>query len=287
MHNISWKAGFALTGMLAISAVVGLAQAQGTAKPSFPEGTTMHKIQQRGEFIVGTKLDAPGVGIINPATSEVTGFDIEFSRLVAEKLGLPPEAIRFEEVVSGNRETFITSGVVDAVIGSYSITPQRRTVVAQAGPYYETGLVYMIRMEDKGKYETLDDIKDVRGCGAVGSTPIALVEDNGGIPVAFSNYYECLQQLLTGGVDVVVHGGAQALGLAALHPGKIHVTDKPFTSERWGIGFKLEDQAFCDFLRTTIKEIVAEGNWEKAFASTLGVASDTRALPPVVEDVCW
>ena len=78
---------------------------------NFEAGTTMAKLADAGEITVGTKYDQPGFGLLNPATQEPEGFDVEIAEIIAGQLGIPADKINWVETVSANREAFIQEEV--------------------------------------------------------------------------------------------------------------------------------------------------------------------------------
>ena len=54
----------------------------------------------------------------------------------------------------------------------------------------------------------------------------------------------------------------------------------PFGTERYGIGYRKGDLAFCQFLTDTITRVRDDGSWKKAFNATLGKASAPAPVPP-------
>jgi glutamate transport system substrate-binding protein len=63
------------------------------------------------------------------------------------------------------------------------------------------------------------------------------------------------------------------------------VVGKPFSEERYGIGYKHGDTAMCEFLNKTITQSVSDGYWKKAFDETLGKA-EVEAPNPPKPDAC-
>lgn len=106
---------------------------------SFDEGTTMAKLHDAGKITIGTKYDQPLFGLMNPASNEPEGFDVEIGKLVAANLGLSEDQIEWKEAVSANREPFIQNGEVDIVVATYTINDDRKQVIDFAGPYYIAG----------------------------------------------------------------------------------------------------------------------------------------------------
>ena len=93
-----------------------------TAAEEFPADTTMGKIQAKGEIAIGVKYDVPPFGFKNPQTGDVEGFDVDFGKAVADKLGVKPKLV---EAISDNRIPFIQDGTVDLVLSTMTINAER------------------------------------------------------------------------------------------------------------------------------------------------------------------
>ncbi len=255
--------------------------------PEFESGTTMAKLADSGKVTIGVKYDQPGIGYLAPGADEPEGFDIEMGKIIAGKLGIAPEDITWKETVSDNREPFLKNGTVDMVIASYSITPERRKVVGQAGPYYVTGQQLLVREEDKKKITGPKDLEGVKVCSVTGSTSIETVTEKfGAKPVPFDTYSDCVTQLKNGSVDAVTTDGAILLGYAAEAPDDLEVVGDTFSEERYGIGFKKGDNAMCTFLTDSITESFDDGSWAEAFEKTLGESGVDTPEPPKVDKGC-
>ncbi len=253
---------------------------------AFPDGSSVAAIMDRGKVTIGVKFDQPGIGEKNPATGELSGFDIEIAKLVAAELGIPEDQIEFKETISSNREPFLQNGTVDFVVASYSITDDRRKVVSQAGPYYETGQQLLVRKDDTS-ITGPDTLSGKKVCSVTGSTSIKTVEEKyGAVPSPFGTYTECVNQLVNKVVDAVTTDGAILLGYAALQPDKIKVVGEPFSTERYGVGFKFGDADMCKFLRDMLDEAFQNGAWSDAFAATLGKAGVSTPTPPTIDSTC-
>jgi glutamate transport system substrate-binding protein len=250
---------------------------------SFPAGTTMAELNKAGKITIGTKFDQPGIGAKKPGADAPEGLDPEMGKIVAAKLGIEEDQIKWVETVSDNREPFLDNGTVDIVIASYSITDDRREVVGQAGPYYVTGQQLLVAKDDDS-IKGPDDLDGKKVCSVEGSTSIKTVEEEyGAAPVPFATYSECVQQLLSGSVDAVTTDGAILLGYAAENPDELKVVGDAFSEERYGIGFKHGDTEMCEFLNETIENSFDDGSWQDAFDATLGEAGVDAPEPPTVD----
>lgn len=254
--------------------------------PEFAAGTTMAKLADAGKITIGVKIDQPGIGFQKPGADAPEGFDIEMGRIIAGALGIDDSGITWKETISDNREPFIKSGDVDIVLASYSITDDRRKEVGQAGPYYVTGQQLLVRAEDASKITGPEDLQGVKVCSVEGSTSLATAQDKyGADPVPQGTYSECVDALKNGTTDVVTTDGAILLGYAAQSPDELKVVGEAFSEERYGVGYKLGDTEFCQFITDTIKNAEADGTWAKAFENTLGQSGVETPDPPAL-DAC-
>lgn len=265
------------------------AACDGRHEVTFPEGTTMARLNAAGKITVGIKYDQPGLGFRNPATGRPEGFDIEMAEIVAAALGLDQDQIGYREAVSADREQMIVTGQADIVIASYSITDQRRRTVGQAGPYYLTSQQILVRDADKHTItDTLnnpDRLRELKVCSVRGSTSIQQWQQTHHADrlIESETYTPCVQRLLNKTVDAVTTDGAVLLGYAAQHPDKLEVVGEPFSQEGYGIGYRKGDHAFCTFLTDTIQAAIDNGDWAEAFTATLGKASPDPPTKPTPE----
>lgn len=264
-----------------VAAVLALGLSAGCQDPErvrFPAGTTMARLQDAGAITVGVKYDQPGVGFRNLATGKLEGFDIEMAKIVAGRLGIDDDRIRWEPTVSKDRVPYLESGQVDLVVASFSITPERSARVGQAGPYFVAGQQLLVRKAED-RITGPETLAGFKVCSVTDSTSLTTVKDEyGAQPISKATYTECVQMLLGRSVDAVTTDDAILLGYVGQQPDKLKVVGQPFTTERYGIGYRLGDREFCQFLTETIRLAEDDGSWADAFARTLGRAG--VPMPP-------
>jgi glutamate transport system substrate-binding protein len=246
-------------------------QAEVVESPDFPEGSMMAELADAGTVTIGTKYDQPGTGFLAPGDDTPSGFDVEMGEYVAAQLGIAPEDIEWKQATSENREAFLQNGTVDLILATYSIDPERRAIVGQAGPYYVTGQQILVRDEDKDSITGPDALSSVKTCSVTGSTSLETAEDEyGAEPVPFDTYSACVRQLQNETVDAVTTDGAILAGYAAQDPDNLEVVGEPFSEERYAIGYPKDATEMCQFLNDTIEQSYDDGYWKDAFEATLG-----------------
>jgi glutamate transport system substrate-binding protein len=250
---------------------------------SFPEGSTMARLQQAGKITVGTKFDQPLFGLKN-LEGKPEGFDVEIAKIIAGEMGIAADNIQWVETVSANREPFIQQGKVDMVVATYTINDKRKQVVDFAGPYYVAGQDIMVRKGNPLGVKGPDDLAGKRVCSVTGSTPAENIRAN--YPQAklteFDVYSKCAEALKNGQVDAVTTDNVILLGLISNDQESFELVGKTFTEEPYGIGVKKGDTQLRNFINDTLDKAKADGRWLQAWKATAGkVATEEPTQPDV------
>jgi glutamate transport system substrate-binding protein len=251
---------------------------------SFPEGSTMARIQAAGKVKVGTKFDQPLFGLKN-LEGKPEGFDVEIAKIIAGEMGIQPNNIEWVETVSANREPFIEQGKVDYVVATYTINDKRKKVIDFAGPYYVAGQDIMVKKGNPLGIKGPDDLAGKNVCSVAGSTPADNIRTK--YPKAklteFDVYSKCAEALKNGQVDAVTTDNVILLGLISKDQEAFELVGKPFTKEPYGIGLKKGDDQFRNFINDVLDKAKSDGRWKQAWESTAGKVAQQAATPPEVD----
>ena len=227
----------------------------------------------RGGLKIGIKFDQPGLGL--KKGTEYTGFDVDVATYVAKELGTEAADITWVQAPSAQRETLISTGQVDMVVATYSITDARKEKVSFAGPYFVAGQDLLVRADDTS-ITGPDALKGKKLCSVTGSTSAQKVKDAyPGVQLQeFATYSECLPALANKGVDALTTDDTILAGFASQpeYAGKFKVVGKPFSEEKYGIGLKKGDTATCEKVNAAITKMITDGSWQKALDANLGPA---------------
>ncbi len=295
MRRMKLKAAFAavlLAGTLAACGEAGDdddagadVEAEENAAEKFDDGTRMKELAEQGTIKVGVKFDQPGLGFKGAADDVPSGFDVEIAKVLVADLGIDPQSedVEWVETISDNREPFLQDGTVDLVLATYSITPERRQVVGQAGPYMITGQQLLVKSDSD--VESTDDLQGEEVCSVTGSTSLDNVEAKGMKPVGFDTYSECVEKVLDGTVQAMSTDGSILLGYAAQNEGELKVVGEEFSEERIGVGYAQEYPEMCEWINGVLEESYDDGSWAQAFESTLGESGAETPDPPT-PDAC-
>jgi glutamate transport system substrate-binding protein len=251
---------------------------------SFPEGSTMAKLQSAGKVTVGTKFDQPLFGLKN-LEGKPEGFDVEIAKIIAGEMGIAADKITWVETVSANREPFIQQGKVDFVVATYTINDKRKQVIDFAGPYYVAGQDIMVKKGNPLGIKGPDDLAGKKVCSVTGSTPAENIRTN--YPKAklteFDVYSKCAEALKNGQVDAVTTDNVILLGLISKDQEAFELVGKPFTKEPYGIGVKKGDDQFRNFINDVLDKSKSDGRWKQAWDATAGKVATQEATQPAVD----
>ncbi|MCZ2526967.1 bifunctional serine/threonine-protein kinase/glutamate ABC transporter substrate-binding protein [Streptomyces sp. HB2AG] len=258
-------AGAAGLALLAAAGWYGVERLREEAAPRLSSSPTWQAARDRGYLLVGVKEDQPGLSrLVDPATGEYEGFDVDLARAVAERLGF--EEVRFETVNTKSREYRLTSGQVDLIVASYSITEERKKEVDFAGPYYLAGQDFLVREDTDG----IDGVEDLAGrqvCTVERSTPAERLEDE--YPRIKRqlrvSYGVCVDELLAGTVDAVTTDDVILAGYRAAHPDRLRLLGAPFAIEYYGVGLHKGEPALKAAVCEAIREQIDSGAWKRSY----------------------
>ncbi len=282
-HNAcSWNLALACC-LLVILGAVGCSDTAPKPVDSGELGT----ITTRGRLIVGLKFDLPAFSAKDPTTGRIEGFDAEIARLLASSLfGAAAETnVEFVEVVSRDREEAIRTGRVDLVVSTYTITAERQKLVAFAGPYYVAGQDILVRRSTTD-ITGVDSLRGRKTCSVIGSTSLDNVRrlaPGADLSLTFDRYSLCVEALLDGRIDAVTTDDAILLGFLRENPDRLRLVGRPFTTEPYGIGTKLEATALREWVNAVLGQIYVDGRWKSLYEATIGKAGLLAPQPPQLQ----
>lgn len=237
---------------------------------------------------IGIKFDQPGLGLKTGDT--YSGFDVDVATYIAGKLGKQPSQIEWVQSISSQREDMIANDQVKMIVATYSITDARKQKVSFAGPYFVAGQDLLIRADD-ASITGPESLAGKKLCSVTGSTSAQKVKDQ--YPTVqlqeMGTYSECVAALVSGGIDALTTDDTILAGYAAQsqYKGKLKVVGKPFSTEKYGVGLKKGDVAFCNQVTQAIKDMIADGSWQSYVTKNFGPASYTPpAGNPPTPDAC-
>ena len=246
-------------------------------------------VKEAGVLKTGGTKTAPVFSLEDATTGEVSGFDTAIGQVLARYIiGGTNDArtlLDITQVTSDTREVVLGNGSVQAVIATYTITPERAKKIDFAGPYYSSGQAVLVRA-DESKITGVSDLAGVKVAVQSGSSSIKALQE--AAPKAeqtpFNDHNTCLSALETRQVDAYVVD--ESLLLSAMQGSDaFKIVGEPFTQDPYGIGLPQGSDAKA-FVDAFLKKIYDDGTWEKIWQATIGVITGGDApKPPAIGSV--
>lgn len=251
-----------------------------TQARTFAAGTTMRKVQDAGELIVGVKFEVAPFGVKNPTTNEVEGFDIDLGKAIADELGVKPKYI---EALSDNRIAFLKKGTADLILSTMTITPERDQEIDFSEPYFVANGRILVKESDS----SIKDVGDLAGkkvCTALGSTYEATLKKQApkATLVLLDSYSECKESIQNGSVDAVSTDDVVLTGMI-IGDDTLKIVGPDLTTEPYGAGVKEGDKAFQGFVNGVIAKYKSDGRWAAAYDKWVGKYTGEDQDPPTMK----
>jgi len=188
-------------------AAVGLALAacssSGSGTPSASGGSddSLTAVKDAGTIVFGTEGTYRPFSYHEDGSGELTGFDVEIARAVAEKLGV--EA-KFEETQWDAIFAGLEAGRFDAIANQVSITPEREAKYTFSSPYtYSRGVV--VTKDSDSTIASFDDLKGKRTAQSLTSNWYTLAEDSGATVEPVEGWAQAVALVEQGRVDATIN----------------------------------------------------------------------------------
>jgi ABC-type amino acid transport substrate-binding protein len=244
----------------------------------FTAGTTMAKLQQKGEITVGVKFDVPPFGFKNPQTGDVEGFDVDVGKAVADELGVKP---KFIEAISDNRIPFLQQGTVDLILSTMTINAERDQEIDFSEPYYVARGSILVPKDSPIK--GIDDLAGRRVCTALGSTYEATLREKA--PKSerklVDSYSECFELIQNKAVHAISTDDVILAGMIIQDP-NLKLVGGALTTEPYGAGIKEGDTEFQRFVSGVIAKMKSDRRWARLYDKWVGRYTKKQQSPPTI-----
>ncbi len=236
---------------------------------------SLKKVQDAGKIILGLDATFKPMGFTDE-NDEIVGFDIDVAEEVCARMGVELELY---PVNWDTKEQDLNAGTIDLIWNGLSVSDERKQVMLMSEPYMDNEMVFVVN--GNSDIKALSDLSDAKIGVQNGSTALDIlnaseVVANGGTPVELATNVEALQQLELNMVDAVFMDSVVA-NYEIVSTGKDYkLLEEGLSSEQYAIGFRLGDQALCDEVTKTLKEMAKDG--KLAEISTEWFGSDVTTI---------
>ena len=171
------------------------------------------------------------------ASGKHTGFDVELWDAIARQLGMDYklQPMDFNGIIPG-----LQTGQLDAGIAGMTIKPERAEVIDFSDPYYNAGLLIMVKA-DNTDVNGIEDLKGKVVSTKLGTTSEDFVKKNANAEEVklFPNNDAMILELMSGGADAVVFDSPLLANFmrSDAGKGKVKVVGPLYMGQSYGIGF--------------------------------------------------
>jgi len=178
--------------------IAGILIASATAAPSLAQITTTVKVGI-------TPAGQPASGL-NAQSKMPEGFAVEIMQAVAADAGL---AVEFLPMAFGELQRSLLDMKVDAIAGSFGITPERQKAVDFTHPYGSYQDRLLVKASNTMAYKSVADLKGVKIATSRGSSYVKPLEEAGAELSLSATPPESIAKLEAGAVEGIIDNELQ------------------------------------------------------------------------------
>lgn len=266
--------------VLSATAALTLAACGSDTEESADSPTTVwDEIQEEGTLTVATSGTLYPTSYREEGTDELTGFEVEVVREVAERLELE---IEFTEMGFDEMMTSVQTGQVDIAANDIEINEDRQEKFAFSTPIKYSYGTAIVRADDLSGIETLEDLEGKKAAGASTSVYMETARSYGAEEVTYDNATNetYLRDVSIGRTDVILNDYyLQKLAIEAFPELDIviHPTLKYRPSEG-GMVMKKGNDELVENINNTVEEMLEDGTIAELSAEFFDGADVTEPI---------
>lgn len=224
---------------------------------------------QAATLNVGTEATFAPFEFMDEQTHEVTGFDIDVIRAAAKAVG---DDIRIHNMGFDALIPSLQTGVIDVTAAAMTVTPERQARIDFTSPYYQSGLVILIRKADQKKYDGLKSLEGQRLCAQIGTTgAMAANRVKGAKVTEFNSITEAFMELKNLGCEAVLND-KPVVDYYLMRRGDdtVMTVNQIFDAEYYAMGVKKGNKTVLEKLNKGMEIIRSNGEYDKIYQKWFG-----------------
>jgi cystine transport system substrate-binding protein len=240
--------------------LIGLLQVA-TATAAFA-ADDLAKIKSAGAFKIGTEgTYAPFT--YHDASNQLTGFDVEIGRAIAQKLGVKADFVegKWDGLIAG-----LDANRYDAVINEVAVTDARKQKYDFSEPYIVSHAALIVR-SDNSTIKGFDDLKGKKSANTLTSNFGKIAAAHGAEVVPVQGFNESIDLLTSGRVDATVNDSLSFLDFKKHKPDakvKIAAVDTASdSSDHSAVLIRKGNPELQAAINKALAEIKADGTYAK------------------------
>ena len=202
----------------------------------YVENDIYDDIMSRGFIRVGINTDSKPFGFYNKK-NEVIGYDADLAGYIAQYIFNNKGKVVFHNVTTGNRLIKASTGEVDIVIATMTITPQRQQVIDFSIPYDSAGQAILVKADSK-----ISSLSDLSGenvgivWGTTAEKNMFALAPSANV-IGFKTYKDAYKALKNNKISAITSDDT-ILNQFTVNDKDVKLLPKRYSREPYGIGFK-------------------------------------------------
>jgi polar amino acid transport system substrate-binding protein len=234
---------------------------------------TLQSVKAKGVLVAGVKDSTPGFGFVDEKSREIVGYDVDFVRAIANKMGV---RLELKPVTSASRMPQLIEGNVDIIAATMTKTAERAKQIDFSYTYFATGQKFLVK---KGTVKGLTDLDGKKIGTAKGSTSEQNAKN--ALPratiLSFDDYPQAFLALQQGKVFAVTTDESILATIRgkASNKDQFEIPDIQISDEPYGLGIRKGDRNLLESVNRTLLEMEKNGEAKRIFDKWFGPASPT------------
>jgi len=227
------------------------------SETGYPAGTIIR---------IATDATFPPFEMVDEISKELTGFDVDLMKAIAENAGFQYEFVNlpFDPMLAGVAEC-----QYDMAIAAITITDERKAQFLFSDPYIDAGQIIIVKADDNSITSKSDLSGKTIGAqlGTTGEIEAQAIEGITYKP--YDTYDLAFLDLANGQIDAVIADYPTALGFIAQNPEKLKTVGEKFTNESYGIAICKDRADLLDKINPALQAVKNAGVIEDLAAKYL------------------
>ncbi len=235
--------------------------ADNTESGSSTEGETdlLAEIQEEGTLVIGTEGTYPPFSF-HDDSGELTGFDVEIAREVADRLGVEAEFLetQWDAMFAGlDAERF------DMAANQVGINEERQESYDFSDPYI-TSTAVLVVAEGNEEIQSFDDLEGKLSAQSLTSNYAEMATSYGAELESVEGFNQAIELLVSGRVDATINDNLTVLDFQNQRPDAgIKVVDESGDAAQSALLFRKGNGTFVEAANEALAEMIEDGTYEE------------------------
>ena len=226
----------------------------------------LEKVQKAGKLSIALSGVFPPFSFVDES-NKVVGFDVEIGSEIAKRLNVEPEIITtaWDGIIAG-----LVTGRYDTIIGSMSVTDERKKAVDFVGPYYRSGLAAFVR--SGAGVANIDELKGKNVGVTLGEAAEKWAREQNLFEVrTYKGLPEMLLDLTAGRVDAIIADDVPVFVAIAKNNTPVEqVKDERMPRYDVGIAVRKGNPELAAAMQKALDDMMADGTYEAISKKWIG-----------------